>query len=372
MTGVSVEAESREIEAFLRLKARPGLGERRIRKLVEATGSGSGALARAGEQGDLLEDDRVPVPLPEWRKEGIDVVPMTAERYPSALGELTDPPPVLFLKGRQDLVSRPAVAIVGSRRATRVGRRTAEVLARTLAEGGVTVVSGMALGIDGAAHRGALEGGGDTVAVLGSGFHVVYPASHRPLFREIGRRGLLVSEFLPDQGAMPHHFPKRNRIIAALVRAVVVVEAGARSGALITVDHGLDLGREVFAVPGTLENPQARGSNGLLREGARLVTDPGTLLDDLRELGLEVGEAAGDRGAGGDPEFRLPPELAPVWAALGPDPRTVDDLARKAGLPATELLAALSTLELEGRVTRCPGARFQRVSGRFPGQPPSG
>jgi len=234
--------EIREVRALLCLKGQGRLGDGAIRKVVDSFGSGVAALKAKDLQFDLLKGPPEVAPISQWLEAGFGILPMTSPRYPAALSELTDPPPVLFWKGKLELLDRPAVAIVGSRRATEVGRRSAETLGRILAEGGVTVVSGMALGIDGAAHRGALQGGGQTAAVLGSGFRVIYPKGHRSLFKEIGERGLLLSEFLPDEPPLPHHFPKRNRIIAALVRAVIVVEAGRKSGALITVDHGLDLG----------------------------------------------------------------------------------------------------------------------------------
>ena len=360
--GWSGKAEAREIEALLRLKEIPRLGDRRIWALVQAHGSGVGALKGARSQTRLWEGGKAAFPLALWREEGFVVHPVTSPRYPQCLLALTDPPPLLFLKGREELLTGPAVAVVGARKATEGGRRAAEALGRVLAGAGITVVSGMARGIDGAAHRGALEGGGKTVAVLGSGLRVVYPPTHRALFRDIGRRGLLVSEFLPTEPALPHHFPRRNRIIAALAQAIVVVEAGERSGALITVDHGLDLGREILAFPGSVENAQALGSNALIREGARILTCPEAILEELPGL---VEAAAGTDGRAGDafpvaPE--LPAELLPLWVALALEPRGVDELAGEARLAPHEVLAGLSILELMGRACRCPGMRFRRGS----------
>ena len=297
-------------------------------------------------------------------------LPMTSRRYPSALLELTDPPPVLFLRGREELLHGPAVAVVGARRATEGGRSVAEALGRVLGAAGITVVSGMARGIDGAAHRGALEVEGNTLAVLGSGLEVVYPRTHGRLFNELGSRGLLVSEFFPWEAALPHHFPKRNRIIAGLVRAIVVVEAGERSGALITVDHGLDLGRDILAVPGSLQNPQARGTNALLRDGARLIPAPEAILDELPYLVEEAAalrkEAQGPQlGGGASSTARaaagtaVPQDLHPLWRALRPEPQPVDAIAGMAGLTPGETLAGLSALELLGRAFRCPGMRFR-------------
>lgn len=355
--------EMREIRALLLLKSQRGLGDRSIRRLVEAHGSGLRALRAEARQGDLLQGPPEEPPVAAWLREGFGILPLTGQGYPDSLSSLGDPPPVLFWKGRKELLSAPAVGIVGARRATGVGRRAAETMARILSEAGVTVVSGMALGIDGEAHRGALRGGGNTVAVLGSGLRVPYPASHRKLFREIGERGLLVSEFLPHESARPHHFPKRNRIIAALSLAVVVVEAGRRSGALITVDHGLDLGKDIIVIPGSVENPQAVGSNGLLKEGARVLADPSNILAELVELGHPVG---GD-GPGSDSCRRVDParplEFSALWEALSAEPLGVDEVARQAAVSSSEALAGLTALELGGWVRQCPGMRFQRFRG---------
>jgi DNA processing protein len=285
---------------------------------------------------------------------------MSSPRFPSLLLELSDPPPLLFLQGQTDLLYRPAVAIVGSRKATETGRRVAETVARTLAEAGVVVVSGMARGIDGAAHRGALSGGGETLGVLGSGIGVIYPSCNRSLFRDVADGGLLVSEFLPGEGARAHHFPKRNRIIAALARAVVVVEAGERSGALITVDHALDLGREILAVPGSLENPQARSSNLLLRDGARPLIRPESILEEIEHLFPDGFSRAEGAEGGASLSSGVPSELRALWETLQAEPRGIGELAREAGVAPEDALSGLSVLELGGWAVQCPGMRFQR------------
>ncbi len=363
MVGAGLERsnkEEAEVRAFLRLKGEARLGDRGIKALVERFGSGSRALRARGCQLPLLEGEGEGSWPRDWLAEGIGVLPMTSERYPKVLHQLADPPPLLFFKGKLDLLSGPTVAVVGSRKASEAGRRTAGILAMTLARSGVTVISGMALGIDGAAHRGALEQGGNTAAVLGSGLQVVYPGSHRPLFRKLASRGLLLSEFLPEEAAFPHHFPKRNRIIAALSQAVIVVEAGARSGALITVDHALDLGREVLAVPGSVHNPQASGSNRLLREGAGVIMDPTAIVQDLRDLGLAVGEPAPISSVSEPELLGIPQDLRRLWDALSANPLGVEDVAKGAAMSFPQALAGLSTLELGGWVRQCPGMRFRR------------
>lgn len=267
------------------------------------------------------------------------VLTLESDRYPTSLRDLRDPPPQLFLRGNTGLLKGRMVAIVGSRAATPVGRRAAEQMARELSEAGLTVVSGMALGIDGAAHRGALLGSGGTVAVLGAGPDRPYPAGNREIFNTIADRGLLLSEFPPGEPARPYHFPRRNRLIAALAAAIVVVEAARRSGALITVDHALDLGREVFALPGSVENPQAEGTNALLRDGAHLVTCAGDLLETL---GWSVPAPL-------SPQSEL--ELGPS-TFLGRRPCSLDELVGMTGWPPARLLPHLTRLEMEGRIVR--------------------
>lgn len=362
-----VPGEREEVRALMALKESSRLGDRGIRKLVEAHGSGVAALrARAG-QGDFFNGAPGPGRAGSWESEDAEVVPMTSPRYPCSLLPLVDPPPVLFLRGRVELLQRMGVAIVGSRKATGVGRRAAETIGRELGRAGIPVVSGMALGIDGEAHRGALQEGGDTIAVLGSGFRKVYPAAHRGLFREIGEKGLLVTEFCPGDSALPHHFPKRNRIIAALSRAIIVVEAGRKSGALITVDHGLDLGKEVLVTPGSVENPQTLGSNALLRDGARILPDPGAVLDVLHELGLVMADGRGRPSAEDDPGPAVPHELKGIWAGLSDEPRSVEEVAVSASTSLSDALSGLSVLELGGWVRQCPGMRYQRY-GSGPGR----
>jgi DNA processing protein len=353
--------EREEVRALLRLKGISRLGDKGIWGLVRGHGSGVAALRAAGSQKGLWDEKDQGFPIGEWLDSGLTLLPITSPHYPQPLLALPDPPPLLFLKGREELLHKAGVAVVGARKATESGRRSAHELGRVLGRAGVNTISGMALGIDGAAHRGALEAGGDTVAVLGSGLQVVYPRAHRTLFRDIANQGLVVSEFLPTEPALPHHFPKRNRILAALAEAVVVVEAGERSGALITVDHGLDLGRDILAFPGSVESKQAAGTNALIRDGARILTHPGAILDELPELVARGGEVGGDELAvnSGLPAG-LHQDLSPLWSSLSAEPMGLDPLAEAAGMAPQDALAGLSTLELMGWAHRCPGMRFRR------------
>lgn len=258
--------------------------------------------------------------------------------FPAALGDLPDPPVALFSLGSAT-ASQPAVAIVGTRAATAYGERVTRELSAAFARAGACVISGMARGIDAAAHRAALDAGGHTVAVLGTGVDVAYPASHRPLHRDIARRGLLLSEMVP--GATPNRgsFPRRNRIIAGLADLTIVVEAGLRSGALITAGHALDLGRMVAAVPGPIDSPQSAGANELLRDGAAVVA---SVADALALLGLTA-PVKGERAAGSADEQA-------VWDALSRGPLDIDTLAARSGLPARKCLAAVTALELAGAI----------------------
>jgi DNA processing protein len=272
--------------------------------------------------------------------------------YPCGLLNLADPPPLLFLRGRVELLGTPGVAVVGARRATARGRDVALRLGRALGAAGVPVVSGLARGVDGAAHHGALEAGGTTVAVLGSGAERAYPRSHERLFRGILEKGLVVSEFPPGTEPLPHHFPRRNRILAALSRAVVVVEAGRKSGALITVDHALDLGLDVYAVPGPIDVPSCEGSNRLLQDGARAIV---SVEGFVREItGAEV-EDPPARAAG------LDGDAGRILALLEGGSVHADEVARRLELDVGRTLALLATLEVRGWVEQVPGMRFRRA-----------
>jgi DNA processing protein len=260
-------------------------------------------------------------------------------RYPAALEDCPDPPRTLWARGDLALLARPAVAIVGTRRATAYAERVTRQLAMTLARAGACVISGLARGVDAPAHRGALEVDGATIAVLGTGLDVCYPRGHASLQRDIGVRGVLLSELAPDDPAHRGSFPKRNRIIAALARVTIVVEAGVKSGALITAGHALEMGRTVAAVPGPIDVPQAQGSNELLRDGATMLT---SMADALALLGLTAPIRLQEIPEGTDERT--------VWEALDAGGLDLESLAARASLPAHVTLAAVSALELRGLV----------------------
>ena len=277
------------------------------------------------------------------------VVCRSQDGYPAGLAELHDPPPAVFIRGRlqpADLDGRRLLGIVGSRRASDAGLRLARDLARFAASAGVLVVSGLALGIDAAAHAGALEGGGPTVGVLGCGVDVVYPRTNAGLFERVVENGMLVSEYACGVGPAPWRFPARNRLIAAMAEAVLVVEAEARSGALITADHALDLGRDVLAVPGSPAARGAAGTNGLLKAGAGLIEDAADL---AAWLGI-------------DPPSTPPPAVeglpGRLLAELGRQPAFPDDLAARVGAAPAEVGAGIVRLELAGLVLRGADGRL--------------
>jgi DNA processing protein len=281
--------------------------------------------------------------------------------YPQKLLEIGDAPPVMFHMGRRELLNRPAVAIVGSRQATPQGLDDARAFARALAGAGVTVVSGLAQGIDAAAHEGALAEAGGTIAVVGTGLDRVYPAANRKLAHAIAERGSLLSEFVPGTQPLKWHFPRRNRLIAGLSRGVLVIEANLSSGSLITARLAGDQGREVMAVPGSIHAPLSKGCHKLIREGAKLVE---TAQDVLVEIGMNAAtparsdtaphaiDAAIDSATGA--------AYAPLLDAMGTAPMDLDKLVQRTGLPAQAIAAQLTALEIDGVVAPLPGGKWQR------------
>lgn len=282
--------------------------------------------------------------------------------YPALLREIPDPPVVLFLRGNPATLSLPQLAVVGSRNATPVGNDTARAFASALGGAGFCITSGLARGIDAAAHAGALDAGAPTIAVCGTGPDIVYPAAHRRLADRIAERGAVLAEFPPGTGPRPAHFPRRNRLISGLAVGVLVVEAGERSGALITARLAANQGREVFAVPGSIRQPLARGCHRLLQQGANLATRPADIVRELPSLLAHCAQAFEQNIPPGADTVRTPVEPAAkrVLDRMGWEPVSVDELVRWTGLTAAELCSMLVTLELAGRVISLVGGRFQR------------
>lgn len=287
------------------------------------------------------------------RAAGLELITLLDPRYPGRLATTADPSPVLWARGDLPLVSRPTVAIVGARAASPYGLSVAERLASDLAAQGVVIVSGLARGIDAAAHRGALLTG-TTIAVLGCGADVVYPAEHDRITAEIAARGLVLSELAPGTRPLPHFFPQRNRIISGLSQAVVIIEAGEQSGSLITARCALEQGRDVLAVPGNVLNGRNKGAHALLRDGARVVESAADVLDEIGYPNPETraGEAVSETGQ---------PDPAVMAGWRTGETRDLDEISAISGLPAAEILPRLLALELAGSVRRVGGGQFVRI-----------
>ena len=358
------EAES--LAAWLRLTLISGIGGETQRKLLAAFGLpenvfSAGRSALRGVIGDkatslLLDtDNRAAVTgalawsvAPEQH-----IVTLADPEYPQALLEIPDPPALLYVRGRLELLNRPALAIVGSRNATPQGIQNAEGFAGALADAGLLIASGLALGIDGAAHRGALAAGGDTVAFIGTGIDRIYPARNRELALAIGTRGAIISEFPIGTPVAAANFPRRNRLISGFSRGVLVIEAAVESGSLITARLAGEQGREVFAIPGSIHSPQSRGCHKLIKQGAKLVETAQDVLEELRwgSPARVRADETGERDEAG----------RNVLDALGFDPCGLDELAGRCGLTADALSVMLLHLELDGRVASLPGGRYQRL-----------
>jgi DNA processing protein len=371
-TDAPAAADPGEAEVLdrIRLAGVAGLSPRLVRRLLLRFGSAGTALraeaqalaavpgvgdARAGLLAGAPTRDDAARDLERARAAGAAVLVEGARAWPPAFAELEDPPVVLYVRGDPAFVALRGVAIVGSRRASAYGTAQARRIASELAAAGVPVISGLARGIDAAAHRGALDAGGVTVGVLGGGLAKFYPPENLPLAREMAAgRGAVVSEFPLDAPPRPYHFPRRNRLLAALAAAVVVVEAAEGSGSLITADHALDLGREVLAVPGRIDNPNSCGVHRLLREGAAVCE---SAADVLRALGLDPPAPSVASPSAAPPKGANAAETA-LLAALSGAERHADELLETTGLDAAAGLAALSALELRGVVTLGADGRY--------------
>jgi len=357
---------------WLALVRAPGIGPATALALLQRFGDPQ-ALFEAGAQ--AWTACGVPLALqdslrqPDWagverdlrwlEGDGRDLVPWTDPRYPPLLREVAQAPIALFCQGDAELLARRQLAIVGARAVSRQGAETAEAFAAELARCGLGITSGLALGVDGAAHRGALAAGGATVAVCGTGLDRVFPARHRELAREIAARGLLVSEFPTGTPPLAGHFPRRNRIISGLSLGVLVVEAARDSGSLITAKLAAEQGREVFAIPGSIHSPTSRGPHALIRSGAKLTE---SVHDILEELAAQLGERfAPPRDPAGAPA-PLDPERQRVLDAVGFEPTTFDRLVERLAVPVDALSTALLMLELDGRIAAAPGGAYQRLA----------
>jgi len=353
-----------DLAAWIKLSLVPGLGGQSFRKLLRAFGlpqqvlrAGHGALTKilspeiaARVLAADVDSAAVEEALRWAAADGHAVITLADSDYPQALLETADPPALLYLRGRRELLACPALAMVGSRNATPQGISNAQQFARAFSGAGLTIVSGLALGIDAAAHQGGLEAAGSTIAVLGTGADILYPQRNRTLGERIAREGLIVSEFplgTPPNGG---NFPRRNRVISGLARGCLVVEAALASGSLITARLAADQGREVFAIPGSIHSPHSKGCHALIKQGAKLVESAQDVLQELNITGLAAAPAAAMAPAAG------------LLAHLAYDPCDIDTLCARSGLTAHAVSAMLLQLELDGMVASLPGGLYQRTS----------
>jgi len=355
------------LASWLQLTLTPGLGAATIRSLLARFGLPENILAAPAEQLASIAGPAAAAQLRaprtgeveralRWAQEPSHAIVTLADSgYPGSLLEIPDPPPLLYAVGRMELLEQPALAVVGSRNGTAQGVRDAERFAKAFSDAGLVIVSGLALGIDAAAHRGGLAGLGSTIAVLGTGVDVVYPRQNAALAARIAEAGLLLSEFPLGAPGLPEHFPRRNRLISGLAQGCLVIEAALASGSLITARAALDQGRDVFALPGSIHSPLSKGCHALIKQGAKLVESADDVLSELRAFrttALATTAAAGTQDA----------EAGSLLPHMGYDPVDLDSLSARAGLPVEQVSAELLRLELAGRVAALPGGRYQRLS----------
>lgn len=370
--------ERDELQAWLRLTLAPGVGNETARKLLATFGSAQAVFEQSSTTLSQLGSDKlsraiqdVPPTLADLLQTTLDWLAASDERqivtlgdagYPASLLDIADPPLMLYMMGALAKCAQPAIkniaprlAMVGSRNPTPQGEVNARQFAKTFGASGLCVVSGLALGVDGAAHDGAMLGGGHTIAVVGTGLDRVYPKKHLELAHRIAAQGMIVSEFPLGTPPLNANFPKRNRIISGLSQGVLVVEAALKSGSLITARLAAEQGKEVFAIPGSIHSPQSRGCHALIKQGAKLVETAQDVLEELRLPSIPSPESPPDA------DDEIPADSA-LLAALGFDVVSLDALQARTGLPTPELQAKLLELELDGHLTRLPGGLFQRIT----------
>ena len=353
------------LSAWIRLSLVPGLDSGKFRALLSAFGLPSAILRIPTARLERVVTPAMveAIAKPGWEArveqalkwselDGHSIVTLADDAYPQQLLEIPDPPPLLYVIGNTNFLSRPSIAIVGSRNSTPQGKQNAGQFARALSDSGLTIVSGLALGIDAAAHEGGLQGTASTLAVMGTGPDTIYPRSNRALAERITKQGALITEYPIGTPALPANFPRRNRLISGLSEGVLVVEAALASGSLITARMALEQGREVFAMPGSIHSPVSRGCHALIKQGAKLVE---TAEDVLVELGLQF------QPESMTPQHQMSDKMNSLLRYMGYDPFDIGTLCTRCGLTADAVSAMLLQLELEGRVGSLPGGLYQRL-----------
>jgi len=351
---------------WLALHYLPGLGHRRSKKLLDFFGEPKGlfsASQKTMQELGLKAETIQAILSKKWIKEaeeelkkiktmGVEIITYSDQRYPVLLKQIADPPPFIYLKGEAQLLNTPSIAIVGARRASFYGSKTATNLATNLAELGITVVSGLARGIDAAAHQGALQAGGNTIAVLGCGLDIVYPLENKKLYAEIKKQGAIISEFPLGTPPLSQNFPVRNRLISGLSLGVVVVEAAFRSGSLITARLALEQGKEVFAVPGSISSFYSKGTHALIKQGAKLVEN---VMDIVEELNLSVPKETSEHY-----NIKLDPFSERIISLLH-TPKNLEEIALNLKESVVDVSSILTLLEVQGLVKQLPGKKYIRL-----------
>jgi len=359
-----------DIESWLSLNLIDGLGGESIRRLLLAFGNPAAILAahitalerivkkttahrikQGPDRGNIIN-------VLKWLEDPVNAVITLADPdYPAQLLNIADPPPLLYFKGRRELLQQPALAVVGSRNATPQGLSNAEAFSEAASNAGLCIISGMALGIDTAAHHGGLRGSAASIAIVGTGLDIVYPAKNHPLAHKLAKEGALISEFPLGTPAIGRNFPRRNRIISGMTQGCLVVEAALQSGSLITARQALEQGREVMAIPGSIHSPLSKGCHALIKQGAKLVENTQDILDELSHLTLI--DATPDRKK--ESPIEQSAENSLLLNHLGYDTVNIDTLCARSGLTAEVVSAMLLTLELDGQISSLPGGWYQRI-----------
>jgi DNA processing protein len=369
---MTTDARAAELANWIRLEQTPGVGAETARKLLGAFGLPDNIFAASYSALQKLVSERIATalvaPVSDELQAQIDktlawadmagnaVLTLADDDYPKALLDIADPPAILYVKGRVDLLRAPSLAVVGSRNATTQGIVDAERFSEALSRAGLTVASGLALGIDAAAHQGALRGAGSTIAVIGTGADIVYPARNRSLAHRIAAEGCIVSEYPLGMPAIAANFPRRNRIISGLARGVLVVEAAAQSGSLITARMAGEQGRDVFAIPGSIHSPLAKGCHQLIKQGAKLVESAEDILEELRGFAAATAHTAPASASANNSSAH------PLLKVMGFEPVHIDTLIARRDSDAATISAQLLTLELEGAIETLPGGMVRRLA----------
>ena len=354
---------SAELMPWLRVSLAPGVSGESLRRLLMAFGSPEEILGASAATLQKVVPDAVAHAVHQgpsgerldavaaWLDDPANrIITLADAEYPQALLQIPDPPPLLYAKGRLEILSRRAIAIVGSRNATAQGLMTAESFAHALSQAGLAIVSGLALGVDAAAHRGGLAGVSRSIAVVGTGLDVVYPARNRSLAQELAHEGAIISDFPLATPPLAGNFPQRNRLISGLAQGCLVIEAALSSGSLITARLANEQGKDVFAIPGSIHSPLSKGCHLLIKQGAKLVDSVDDILEEMHLTVPRTTEAV----ASAPPAHRL-------LDVMGYDPCDIDTLSVRSGLPADAIAALLTQFELDGSITTLPGGRYQRV-----------